>query len=96
MDKTKELENFNHVVQIKERKNVLITGVKKVESFDEHEFFLETVMGHLLIKGNGLEMVKLDTFQGQLTLNGVVNSMNYLEDNGKKVKSESLVSKLFK
>ena len=31
-----------------------ITGVKQVESFDNEEFLLETVMGFLAIKGENL------------------------------------------
>ncbi len=91
------LNNFNHAVTINERKNVLITGVKKLENFDSREFFLESIMGFILIKGEGLELIKLDTFQGTLSIKGKVNSLNYLESaNGGKAKGESMLSKLFK
>ena len=53
-------------------------------------------MGFILIKGEGLELIKLDTFQGTLSIKGKVNSMNYLESGGKKVNKESVLSKLFK
>lgn len=97
MDKREGLDvNFNHAVSINERKNVLITGVKKLESFDNKEFFLESIMGYILIKGEGLELIKLDTFQGTLSIKGKVNSFNYLEGGGKKVSKESMLSKLFK
>ena len=50
MDKTKELENtFNHGISISERKNIIVTGVKKIESFDNEEFFMETTLGFLVI-----------------------------------------------
>ena len=56
MDKVKEIENsFNHGISIAERKNILVTGVKKIESFDNEEFLMETVMGFLVLKGEGLE-----------------------------------------
>jgi len=42
------------------------------------------------------ELIKLDTFQGTLSIKGKVNSMNYLESGGKKVNKESMLSKLFK
>lgn len=97
MDKGKELENnFNHALQISERNNVLITGVKKLENFDNKEFFLESIMGFILIKGEGLELIKLDTFQGTLSIKGKVNSLNYLESGGKKASGEGMLSKLFK
>ena len=97
MDKIKEVENsFNHTVQINERKNLIITGVKKVENFSEEEFFIETVMGYILIKGEGLQLLKLDTFQGTISIKGKPESLNYIEESNKKQKSESIVSKLFK
>ena len=39
MDKVKEIEaTFNHGISLSERKNVVVTGVKKIESFDNLEF----------------------------------------------------------
>lgn len=87
---------LNHAVQISERKNITITGVKKLESFDKREFFLESVMGFVLIKGEGLELIKLDTWDGILSIKGKVNGLNYIEGTGKKASGESILSKLFK
>ena len=87
---------LNHSVQISERKNITITGVKKLESFDKKEFFLESVMGFVLIKGEGLELIKLDTWEGILSIKGKVNGLNYIEGTGKKASGESILSKLFK
>ena len=94
MDNSKEI--INHNVQISERKTSSISGVKKLESFDNKEFFLLTTMGYLLIKGDGLELIKLDTFQGNLSIKGKIDSLTYLDDGGKKVSKESVLSKLFK
>ena len=96
MEKDKELNSFNHSVSIVERKNILITGVKKVDSFDNEEFLLETVMGYLALKGEGLELVKLDTLQGTVTIKGYINSFDYLDDSEKKEKNSSIISRLFK
>ncbi len=97
MDTHRELEsNFNHSIQINERKSAVITGVKKLENFDSKEFFLESVMGYILIKGEELELIKLDTFQGTLSIKGIINSFTYLEAGGKKSNKESMISKLFK
>ena len=96
MDKMKDGIELNHAVQISERKNITITGVKKLESFDKREFFLESVMGFVLIKGEGLELIKLDTWDGILSIKGKVNGLNYIEGTGKKASGESILSKLFK
>lgn len=86
----------NHNISITGRKNINITGVKKIDNFDEHEFLLETNMGYLLIKGNNLEIIKLDTYQGDISIKGKIDSLNYLESTDKKQKNESVFSKLFK
>ena len=97
MDTKKEFENsFNHNIQLTERKNIIISGVKKLENFNSEEFFLESTMGFILIKGVGLELVKLDTFQGTLSIKGKIVAINYLDNSTKKEKNESLITKLFK
>ena len=97
MDKTKELENtFNHGISISERKSILVTGVKKIESFDNEEFFMETTLGFLVIKGSELEIIKLDTYQGNVSIKGRVDSLAYIESGSKKEKESSIINKLFK
>lgn len=88
--------NFNHSVTINERKNIVISGVKKIDSFDNEEFLLETSMGYMIIKGADLEIIKLDTYQGNVSIKGKINSMNYVENLKKKDKEDSMFNKLFK
>ncbi len=96
MDKEKEINTFNHYINIIERKNIIITGVKKVDSFDNEEFLVETVMGYLALKGDDLELVKLDTIQGSVTIKGFIKSFNYVDDNKKQEKESSIITRLFK
>jgi len=96
MDKDQSISNYNHSINILERKNILVTGVKKIESFDDEEFLMETVMGFLVLKGEGLELLKLDTMQGNVSIKGLLKSFAYIEDVGKKEKESSLISRLFK
>ncbi len=97
MDKVKEIEaSFNHGISLAERKNVVVTGVKKIESFDSEEFLMDTTLGFLSIKGEGLEIIKLDTYQGNVSIKGRVDSMIYIDNGVKKNKEESFLGKLFK
>ena len=96
MEKEKELNSFNHSINVVDRKNVLITGVKKVDSFDNEEFLIETIMGYLVLKGEELELIKLDTLQGSVTIKGYIISFDYIEDNTKKEKEGSIFTRLFK
>lgn len=85
----------NHNISIIERKNISLTGIKKINSFDDCEFFVDSIMGAMLIKGENLELIKLDTFQGNLSIKGKINSISYLDDN-KKIKTDNIMSRLFK
>lgn len=91
----KELITSSHSISVTERKSINITGVKKIDSFDNLEFLMDTVMGYITIKGEELEIIKLDTFQGNVSIKGKINSIAYTENN-KKQKEENILSKLFK
>lgn len=90
------INNYSHGISLFERKNLVITGVKKIDNFDNTQFILETIMGYMIIKGSDLELVKLDTLQGHVSIKGLISSINYADENGKKEKEESIFSRLFK
>ena len=97
MDKVKEIEaTFNHGISLSERKYVVVTGVKKIESFDNLEFLMDTTLGFLSIKGEELEIIKLDTYQGNVSIKGRIDSFTYLDAGVKKSKEETFLGKLFK
>ena len=95
MDKDTVNTLTSHNITISDRKTIIISGVKKIESFDNEEFLMETNMGYILLKGNELEIIKLDTYQGNVSIKGKVNSLNYM-DSTKKEKEDGMFSKLFK
>lgn len=97
MDKQdNNINSYSHGVSLFEKKSLVITGVKKIENFDKEQFLLETIMGFMLVKGNDLELVKLDTLQGNVSIKGTISSIDYIEDNVKKNKEDSIFSRLFK
>ena len=97
MDKVKEIEaSFNHGISLAERKNIVVTGVKKIDSFDSEEFLMDTTLGYLSVKGSELEIVKLDTYQGNVSIKGKIDSLIYMDNGHTKNKEESFLGKLFK
>ncbi len=96
MDKIdNNINSFNHSISLTERKTLLISGVKKIDNFDEEEFLMETTMGYIIIKGSNLELIKLDTLQGNVSIKGKINSMNYLEEQTTK-ENNGIFARLFK
>ena len=96
MEKENNITSYNHSVNVLERKNILVTGVKKIESFDDTEFLMDTVMGMLALKGEGLELLKLDTMQGSVSIKGVLKSFAYVDSDKIKDRDNSFISRLFK
>ena len=90
------VSNYNHSISLLERKTLVITGVKKIENFDNLHFLLETTMGFMVVKGEGLELIKLDTLAGNVTIKGTINSIDYILESKKREKEESVLSRLFK
>ena len=90
------LNSYNHSIYLLERKTLVITGVKKIENFDNLHFLLETTMGFMIVKGESLELIKLDTLAGNVNIKGSINSINYILENTKKNKEDSILNRLFK
>ena len=57
---------------------------------------MDTTLGFLVIKGSELEIIKLDTYQGNVSIKGNVDSLSYATKGLKKDKEESFLNKLFK
>ncbi len=85
----------DHDISMKGRKLLDITGVKQVESFDNEEFLLETVMGYLAVRGQNLQMKNLDVDKGIVSIKGKVYEITYLDENGGE-KAKGFFGKLFK
>ncbi len=82
-------------VKIIDRSSISLTGINKIVSFDDEEFLMESNMGNIRLLGEALELLKLDTNEGNVKIKGKINSFTYLE--GKlKSKEESMLTKLFK
>lgn len=88
-------DNYNHTVNLYDRKTISLSGIKKINHFDENEFYIESILGPIIIKGEQLELIKIDTFKGNLNIKGKINSLNYLEEN-KKIKTDNIMARLFK
>jgi sporulation protein YabP len=84
-----------HDLTMRGRRLLEITGVKQVESFDNEEFLLETVMGFLSIRGQNLQMKNLDVDKGIVSIKGKIFDLIYLDDHSGE-KAKGFFGKLFK
>lgn len=82
-------------LSLEDRKKLNLSGVLEVISFDEEKISLNTNLGNLVIKGEGLKMNKLDVQNGDVIVEGYISSMIYSGKTGKK-SNESILKKIFK
>lgn len=88
-------EMTNQEIILKNRSDLHITGVKKLESLNPNEVYVDTVLGRMVVKGSDLEMKHLDLESETLVITGKVYLMEYL--NRQKEKTEKgFLAKLFK
>jgi sporulation protein YabP len=82
-------------LSLENRKKLALTGVIEVISFNETVIMLNTSLGSMTIKGEGLRMNKLDVQNGEVMIVGTINSCIY---SGAEIKkdNESILKKLFK
>src|SRR5690625_1393132 len=84
-----------HNIQINNRKEIEINGVKDIDSFDNEEFLIETVMGYLIIRGQNLQLKNLNVDEGLVQIKGKLYEMTYVDDQ-QTGRAKGLFSKLFK
>src|SRR5690625_4569162 len=85
----------DHYLKINNRKELGITGVKEVDSFDNEEFLLETVMGYLVVRGENLQLKNLDVGEGLVTIKGKIYELSYVDEHQQE-KTKGFFSKLIR
>lgn len=68
-----------HKLTLSERKNLTMTGVTEVVSFDETAVVLKTSLGTLTIHGQGLQLKNLSLEGGQVAVEGKMSAFVYEE-----------------
>lgn len=68
-----------HRLTMDDRRNLWMTGVEEVVSFDEETVDIRTVKGLLSVRGQSLKVDKLEKTTGELTVSGQVTSLEYEE-----------------
>lgn len=94
-DSVPSVQQKDHFVKINNRKELEISGVKEVDSFDNEEFLLETVMGYLVVRGQNLQLKNLDVGEGLVSIKGKIYELSYVDEQHQE-KAKGFFSKLFK
>lgn len=74
-----EQPQLPHKLTLNERKNLTMTGVTEVISFDDTAVVLRTCLGILTIQGQQLQLKNLSQEGGQLAVDGHISALSYEE-----------------
>lgn len=90
------MEEKSHKILLDSRKKGSMTGIIDVISFDLREVLLETSMGMLTIKGQDLKVTRLSVEQGEVDLQGQIDSMTYSDTADYAKKTEGFIARMFR
>lgn len=68
-----------HKLTLNERKNLTLSGVTEVVSFDDTSVVLHTVLGTLEVQGQELHLKNLSIDGGQVAVDGHISALYYEE-----------------
>ena len=75
-----EQKVFPHRLSLNERKELTVTGVTEVVSFDEETVVMKTSLGTLTVHGRQLQLKNLSTNGGQVEVSGTVSALIYQQN----------------
>lgn len=93
MPEDKRVIKMQHNIIMESRKNLTVTGVMDIDSFDEQTVIVFTEEGELTVKGENLHINKIDVDTGDLLMEGQVDSISYSDNQPQK---GGFFSKLFR
>ena len=84
MDEKKQIRTVKtdlpHNIIMENRSKISISGVENAESYNESEVVLHTSKGVLIIRGDMLNLSKLNLDSGEITVNGRICMLEYAEE----------------
>ena len=73
-----EKQGILHNVILENKEKLSVSGVTDVDTFNEQKITLLTEDDTLVIEGEDLHIIKLDVSNGELIIEGLIDSLEYL------------------
>lgn len=80
MPEDKQKFKTPHNLILENRKTLSLSGVNEVDSFDEESVVILTDYGELNIKGNNLNISKLNLESGEVSIEGTISTLIYTDN----------------
>ena len=72
-------EHLPHKLSLNERRQLTMTGVTEVVSFEDSAVVLQTGLGTLVVQGRDLQLKTLSLEGGQVEVDGTISALVYEE-----------------
>ena len=92
-DYNKDKIKLPHNLILKDRSELTLSGVTDVDSFDETSIIAYTDYGELTISGSALHISSLDVDKGEMSVDGKISSLVYIDQGPK---ATGFFSKVFR
>jgi len=96
LEEKKNVRHRSQSVLLENREKMSVSGVEHVSSFNETAIELVSVQGNMIIKGEGLDIKKLNLDDGNISIEGFITSITYTEKEDITAKGKGFLGKMFK
>ncbi|WP_195940810.1 YabP/YqfC family sporulation protein [Romboutsia sp. 1001713B170131_170501_G6] len=84
---------MEHNITLKDRSNLIVSGVEHIYSFSDKKVEVKTSAGQMVIEGENLDMSKLSIDEKVINIDGTINAIIYSKE---RKTQESFFKKVFK
>ncbi|WP_425447825.1 sporulation protein YabP [Dethiothermospora halolimnae] len=81
---------------LEDREKLSVSGVEHVDNFNENTIVVATVKGTMTIKGQSLNISKLNLDDGNVMIEGRIDGLIYSDKDTSGSKGSGFLSKMFK
>jgi sporulation protein YabP len=78
------------------RQKLVLSAIVNVGTFDEKEILLESTMGNMTLKGEGLHITQLNLDEQTLIVEGMIKAIIYTDGDTKGNKTRGLLEKILR
>lgn len=96
MNERRSMVGKNQNIILEDRQKLSISGVEHVNNFNDNTIAVSTIKGNMVIKGEDLNISKLNLEDGNVIIEGVINAINYSNKESSSSKGSGLLGKMFK
>ncbi len=96
MEDRKGYRNRQHSLILDNREKLKISGVDHVHNFNSELIVIESVAGIITVKGEELDVKKLNIEEGHIAIIGQINSLDYKEKGGLSARGSGFLNRIFR